>query len=214
MKNFVAVSCALLFSIVTALSTVPAWAEANEDESGFVPLHTDDDASGWDDGVKVQDGIVTGGGRYHEKEFANFVLRFDFRLKPGANSGIGIRAARTGDAAYHGMEIQVLENTAEKYAKLKPYQYHGSIYGVVPAKRGALNPIGQWNSEEITAQGSHIVVKLNGQVIVDADIKEASKDGTMDGREHPGLHNEKGYLGILGHGGGVDFRNMRIKELE
>lgn len=214
MKNLAATLYVLLTFGLVALLATPAVAETNADETGFVPLHTDDDASGWDAGVQVTDGIVTGGGRYHKKEFSDFVLRFDFRLKPGANSGIGIRAARTGNAAYDGMEIQVLENTAEKYAKLQPYQYHGSIYGVVPAKRGALNPVGQWNSEEITAQGSHVVVKVNGQVIVDADIKEASKDGTMDGREHPGLLNEKGYLGILGHGGGVDFRNMRIKELE
>jgi hypothetical protein len=214
MKNLVATRYVLLLVGLVALIATPALAETGADETGFVPLHTDDDTSGWDAGVEVTDGIVTGGGRYHKKEFSDFVLRFDFRLKPGANSGIGIRAARTGDAAYNGMEIQVLENTAEKYAKLKPYQYHGSIYGVVPAKRGALNPVGQWNSEEIAARGSHIVVKVNGQVIVDADIKEASKDGTMDGRQHPGLLNEKGYLGILGHGGGVDFRNMRIKELE
>ena len=184
------------------------------DETGFVPLHTNDDTSGWDKGVHVKDGVVSGGGRYHKKQYSNFVLRFEFRLQPGANSGIGIRAARAGNAAYDGMEIQVLENTAEKYAKLKPYQYHGSIYGVVAAKRGALKPIGEWNTEEITAKGNHIVVKVNDQVIVDADIAEASKDGTIDGKKHPGLLNQQGYLGILGHGGGVGFRNLRIKELK
>ena len=86
--------------------------------------------------------------------------------------------------------------------------------GVVPAKRGALKPVGEWNSEEIIARGHHIVVKVNDQVIVDANIAEASKNGTIDGRKHPGLLRKEGYLGILGHGGGVDFRNMRIKELK
>ena len=214
MKNLTTASCVFLLVGLIALLATPALAQAETDETGFVPLHSDDDASGWDQGVHVKDGIVNGGGRYHKKQYSNFVLRFDFRLKPGANSGIGIRAARTGNAAYNGMEIQVLEDTAEKYAKLKSYQYHGSIYGVVPAKRGALKPVGEWNKEEITAEGSHIVIKVNDQVIVDADIREASKDGTMDGQKHPGLLNEQGYLGILGHGGGVDFRNMRIKELE
>jgi len=214
MKNLATLSCRfLLVGVITLLST-PALAQAEADETGFVPLHTNDDASGWDEGVHVKDGVVTGGGRYHEKEFSDFVLRFDFRLKPGANSGIGIRAARAGNAAYNGMEIQVLENTAEKYANLKPYQYHGSIYGVVAAKRGALKPVGEWNKEEITAKGSHIVVKVNDQVIVDADIAEASTDGTIDGKKHPGPLNKQGYLGILGHGGGVDFRNLRIKELK
>jgi hypothetical protein len=214
MKSLAILFCTFLLVGVIPLFASPSLAQAETDETGFVPLHSDDDASGWDAGVHVKDGVVTGGGRYHKKQFSNFVLRFDFRLKPGANSGIGIRAARTGNAAYDGMEIQVLENTAEKYAQLKPYQYHGSIYGVVAAKRGALKPVGEWNSEEITANGSHIVVKVNDQVIVDADIAEASKGGTIDGREHPGLHNKQGYLGILGHGGGVDFRNLRIKELE
>jgi hypothetical protein len=211
--NYFSTACHrfLLVGVITLLATT---AQAETDEKGFVPLHTDDDTSGWDKGVHVKDGLVTGGGRYHKKQFSDFVLRFDFRLKPGANSGIGIRAARTGNAAYTGMEIQVLENTAEKYAKLKPYQYHGSIYGVVAAKRGALKPIGEWNKEEITAKGSHVVVKLNDQVIVDADIAKASKEGAIDGKKHPGLLNEQGYLGILGHGGGVDFRSMRIKELK
>ncbi len=200
--------------IAITLFAAPVLTQAEVDETGFVPLHTNDDTTGWDKGVHVKDGVVSGGGRYHKKQFSDFVLRFEFRLQPGANSGIGIRAARAGNAAYDGMEIQVLENTAEKYAKLKPYQYHGSIYGVVAAKRGALKPIGEWNTEEITAKGNHIVVKVNGQVIVDADIAEASKDGTIDGKKHGGLLNQQGYLGILGHGGGVGFRNLRIKELK
>lgn len=215
MKNLVTLSRSiLLIFLVAMVAAQQAWAESKADEKGFVPLHTDNDAPGWDKGVHVKDGLVSGGGRYHKKQFSNFVVRFDFRLKAGANSGIGIRAARTGDAAYNGMEIQVLENTAKKYAKLKPYQYHGSIYGVVAAKRGALKPVGEWNTEEITANGSHVVVKLNNQVIVDADIVEASKKGTIDGRKHSGLHNKEGYLGILGHGGGVEFRRLRIKEIK
>lgn len=197
----------LLLSLLLLLPVVGA-------EEGFTPLHSDTEATGWDKGVTVQDGLLSGGGRYHAKQFGNFVLRFDFRLKAGANSGIGIRAARGGNAAYDGMEIQVLENTADKYKTLKEWQYHGSIYGVAAAKRGALKPVGEWNSEEIRAEGTHIVVTVNDQVIVDVDIADVSKDGTIDGKKHPGLLREVGYLGILGHGGGVDFRNMRIKELK
>lgn len=206
MKRLILPVCASLIAVLS-LHAAPT-------EEGFTPLHTNDDASGWDKGVHIKDGLVSGGGRYHKKQYSDFVLRFDFRLKAGANSGIGIRAARGGNAAYDGMELQVLENTADKYKKLKPWQYHGSIYGVVAAKRGALKPVGEWNSQEVTAKGNHIVVKVNGQVIVDADIAEASKNGTIDGKKHPGLMRKEGYLGILGHGGGVEFRNMRIKELK
>jgi hypothetical protein len=83
----------------------------------------------------------------------------------------------------------------------------------VPAKRGYQQPLGYWNKQEIYAKGNHIRVTLNGQVIVDADIKEAAKDGTVDGGNHPGLFNQSGYIGFLGHGHQIKFRNIRIKEL-
>ena len=156
-----------------------------------------------------------GGNLYTEKQYSDFVLRFDFKLHSGTNNGLGIRTKVGVNAAYDGMELQILDNTADKYKdKLKKYQYHGSIYGVVPAKRGFLKPVGQWNSEEVIAKGNQITVILNGETIVDADIKEASKDGTMDGRDHPGLFNKTGHIGFLGHGSVVEFRNIRIKQLE
>ena len=52
------------------------------------------------------------------------------------------------DPAYKGMEIQVLDDASDRYKDIKPWQHHGSIYGVVPAKTGALKPAGEWNSEE------------------------------------------------------------------
>jgi hypothetical protein len=118
-----------------------------------------------------------------------------------------------GDAAYAGMELQILDNTAAIYADLEPYQYHGSVYGVIPARRGFLRPVGEWNYQEVTARGTKIRIVLNGAVIVDGDIAEASVNGTIDGKDHPGLSNSKGYIGFLGHGSLVRFRNIRIKEL-
>ena len=87
-----------------------------------------------------------GGNLYTEKEYADFIYRFEFQLTPGANNGLGIRAPLTGDAAYVGMELQILDNTAPIYANLHEYQYHGSVYGVIPAKKGFLKPVGEWNS--------------------------------------------------------------------
>src|SRR5690606_2626085 len=100
----------------------------------------------------------SGGNLYTKEEFADFVYRFEFRLTPGANNGIGIRAPLEGDAAYKGMEIQVLDDNAEMYKDLAPYQYHGSVYGVIPAKRGYLKPMGEWNEEEIYIKGNKIRV--------------------------------------------------------
>jgi len=112
------------------------------------------------------------------------------------------------------MELQILDNTAHIYKDLKPYQYHGSIYGTVPAKRGYLRPVGEWNFEEVIAKGRRITINLNGVTIVDADIDEASKDGTVDGRDHPGLKRTAGHIGFLGHGSHLEFREIWVKELK
>jgi hypothetical protein len=155
-----------------------------------------------------------GGNLYTADEYSDFTLRFEFKLTPGANNGLGIRAPLTGDAAYVGMEIQILDDSHPKYAGLQPYQFHGSIYGTVPAKRDCLKPIGEWNSEEVTAKGRQVTVKVNGKTIVDADIDKASTPETMDHRAHPGLKRDKGHIGFLGHGDYLEFRNIRIKRLD
>lgn len=160
----------------------------------------------------------TGGGNLlTKKEYADFVFRFEFKLTPGANNGVGIRTPAQGNPAYVGMEIQILDDGHEKYKGwLKDYQVHGSIYGVVPAKRGFLKPTGEWNFEEIRAEGRRVKVTLNGTVIVDADLDEAvAKNGgkTLDGQAHPGLKRDKGHIGFLGHGDELEFRNIRVKEL-
>jgi hypothetical protein len=169
----------------------------------------------------VEDGVIAvypefggKGNLYTKSEYGDFSFRFEFQLTPGANNGIGIRTPMEGDAAYAGMEIQVLDNTAAIYRDLKEYQYHGSVYGVIPAKREYLKPVGEWNEEEIIAQGNHIKVILNGTTIVDGDIAEASLNGTPDHNEHPGLKNSKGHIAFLGHGSVVKFRNLRIRDLK
>ncbi|MCL1973752.1 MAG: DUF1080 domain-containing protein [Bacteroidetes bacterium] len=162
--------------------------------------------------ITLYPGHGGGGNLYTKEEFSDFILRFEFLLTPGANNGIGVRAPLEGDAAYVGTEIQVLDDSAPIYSNLAPYQYHGSAYGVIPAKRGYLNPVGAWNYEEIAVKGNHFKVTLNGTVILDGDLDEASKNGTIDGQEHPGIHNRRGHLGFLGHGSVVKFRNIRVKE--
>jgi HEAT repeat protein len=194
-----------------------------EETNGFVSLFNGKDLTGWVGNMtdyKVVDQTIlidpTAGGKgnlYTEKEYDDFVFRFDFQLTPGANNGIGIRTPLEGDAAYVGMEIQVLDNTSPIYANLEPYQYHGSVYGVIPAKREFLKPVGQWNEEEIRIEGNRIRVTLNGQIIVDGDLMDASSNGTLDHKNHPGLQRTKGHIGFLGHGSEVRFKNLRIKSL-
>ncbi len=196
----------------------------NEEEKkqGFVSLFDGSNLDNWvgnKEGYHIEDGAIVvdpshggGGNLYTKDEYADFSYKFEFQLTPGANNGIGIRAPLTGDAAYVGMEIQVLDSEHEMYKNLQIYQYHGSVYGVIPARRGFLKPTGEWNQEEIIAKGNSIKVILNGQVIVDGDIKKASENGTLDHKEHPGLKNTTGHIGFLGHGDVVRFRNIRIKK--
>lgn len=187
---------------------------------GFVSLFDGKTLNGWQgavNGYVPENGLLVcqakGGGRLSTtKEYANFVLRFEFKLEPGGNNGVAIRSPLDGRPSRDGMEIQILDDDHPKYAKLGPYQYHGSIYGMVPAKRGHLKPVGEWNSQEILCDGSRIRVTLNGTVIVDADLKTIT-DPTMDGYPHPGRLRDKGYLGFIGHGTRVEFRNIRVKEL-
>ncbi|MBE6209169.1 MAG: DUF1080 domain-containing protein [Rikenellaceae bacterium] len=168
------------------------------------------------------------GNLYTKEEYGNFVLRFEFAfVNPGVNNGIGIRTPMGVDAAYEGMEIQVLDHHSPIYAGwLKPQQHHGAVYGIITPKIVTFPELGTWNTEEIYANGDHIRVTVNGEVILDGNIREACQghnvapDGsnknpyTLDHKNHPGLFNEKGHIGLLGHGPGIKFRNIRIKELK
>jgi hypothetical protein len=192
-------------------------------EPGFEPLFDGQTLKGWTlvrghgPGYVVKEGIIVcpkegGGNLYTEAEYANFILRFEFKLSPGGNNGIGIRAPLTGDAAYQGMEIQILDHDDPQYRGwLKPSQHHGSIYDVVPAKTGHLKPTGEWNYEEIIADGRRITVRLNGATIVDANLDDVKDPEVL--KKHPGLARKAGHIGLLGHGSLVEFRNLRIKVL-
>jgi len=200
----------------------PQMTEAEAAE-GFVPLFNGRDLDGWAGdtrGYAAEDGKIVihpelgSGNLYTVKEYADFTLRFEFKLPPAANNGLGVRAPVEGDAAYAGMEIQILEDGSPVYWGLRPYQYHGSVYGIVPARRGFLRPPGEWNTEEVALEGRRVRVVVNGATVVDADLDEASAGGTIDGNAHPGLRRESGHIGFLGHGSLVEFRNIRLKELK
>lgn len=197
---------------------------AGEKKEGFKVLFDGSNMHQWVGNTVdyiLEDGCISmhptsghGGNLYTKDEFGNFIFRFEFQLTPGANNGLGIRTPMEGDAAYVGMELQILDNEASIYKDLAEYQYHGSVYGIIPAKRGFLKPLGEWNYQEVIADGDHIKITLNGEVILDGNIREATKNGTPDKQEHPGLFNKKGHIGFLGHGSPVKFKNIRIKELK
>ena len=198
---------------------------ATADEAdGYQKIFNGKDFDGWAgnvDGFAIQDGILrnkpkSGGTIFTQKEWSDFSVRFEFRLPAGGNNGLAIRYPGSGDTAYVGMcELQILDNSAEKFKNLDPRQKHGSVYGVVAAKTGHLLPVGQWNAQEVTVVGTKIKVELNGAVIVDTDVAEFLKPDAkfLDNRLHPGLRRTTGHFGFAGHNAPVEFKEIYLRDL-
>src|SRR5262245_373056 len=201
----------------------PSAADDKEKADGFVPLFNGADLKGWTQFASqkdlwvAEDGLLAckgGGGGWlgTEKEYSDFELRLEYRLKPGGNSGVYIRAPEKGYISRDGMEIQILDDFHPNYAKLDFYQYTGSIYHVVAPTRRTSKPAGQWNAMTIRAQGRQVVVLLNGITSVDADLDRCLKDPAV-AKEHPGLKRSTGRIGLQSHTDRVEFRNIRVKEM-
>jgi hypothetical protein len=190
-------------------------------EDGFQSLFNGRDLAGWigavDDYHVVEDAIVCRPGRegnlLTKDMYGNFIARLEFKLPPGGNNGLAIHTPTPeAVATYEGLELQILDNEAPQYAHLEPFQYHGSVYGLVPATRGYLRPTGDWNDEQVTINGAHVEVILNGFQILDANL-DAARQKPLDGKKHPGAYRTTGYFGFLADSGPVAFRNIRIKRL-
>ena len=155
-----------------------------------------------------------GGTIYVNDELGDFSARMEFKLPPGGNNGLAIRYPGSGDTAYVGMcELQVLDDSAKKFAKLHPAQYPGSAYGMVPAARGYQRPVGEWNFQEVTVDGSRIKVELNGTLILNADLANVEKP-MYDLGKFKGRLRKSGYFGFAGHGDAVSFRNISIRNIK
>ena len=190
-------------------------------DEGFKSIFNGKDFTGWagkTDEYEVHDGAIRckpgqGGNVFTKQEYGDFEAKLEFQLPPAGNNGLCIRYPGEGDTAYVGMcELQILDDAAPVYRTLDPRQYCCSIYGVVPAERGYLRPVGQWNFEHVTVKGHTIQVELNGSKVIDADVSAVHE--FMHNSPHPGLMRLKGSFGFAGHDDPVAFRNIRIKELD
>jgi len=164
---------------------------------------------------KFEDGILStggGGGGWlsTRQEYDNFKLELEFRVPPGGNSGVFVRAPHEGNPAYEGMEIQILDDYAQQWAKLRPSQYTGSIYDVQAPSKRATKKANEWQKMIIVCNGPRVQITVNGTVIVDTDVSEY-KDKLAT---HPGLKRTKGYIGLQDHGQRIDYRNIKITELK
>ena len=177
-----------------------------------VSLFNGKDLTGWRKAnYFVEDAMIVckGGNLVTEKQYSNYVFEFEFLLPSGANNGLGIHYPGSGDPAYTGMELQILDNSHKRYAKLKDYQYHGSLYTLQAAKRGHLKPTGEWNLQKVTVDGPLIKVELNGTEILNANLDEINKAKP----KHKGAKRRSGHICFCGHGAPVKFKNITVLEL-
>jgi hypothetical protein len=145
--------------------------------------------------------------RYRVREFKDFALHLEFRMTPGCNSGIGVRTgpfdparSRATRPSFYSYEIQLIDDAG------KPPTPHssGSLYRYVAPRCNAMLPAGEWNSIDVECVGSKIKITLNGQLIVDQDQQalEALRSKPL-----------QGYVSLQNHGGEIDFRAIRIREI-
>jgi hypothetical protein len=184
-------------------------------EIGYQPLFNGKDLAGWEGAGqdaaqcwKVENGLLVCTGEKgpwlrSSKQFGDFNLRLAYKLKAGGNSGVYIRVPADGN--HHGtgagIEVQLLDDKADRYKTLMPYQYTGSLYAIVPAEPRVSKGPDVWQTIEIDCRGKHYLIYHNGAKVIDADAEA-----------HPELANRlvEGYLGLQNHSEEVWFRDIRL----
>jgi formylglycine-generating enzyme required for sulfatase activity len=208
---------------VTAATPTPA-------TDGFVPLFNGRDLTGWTpmrtSGVQGNEHQpTTGGWTVHnnelvcnsdssgwlksERQYDNFVLQLEFKLRPDGNSGVYIRSPGSGRLSRTGMEIQITDEHVilKRGHTMQPNWATGAIYDVAGTSQPPLRPMGEWNLMEIRCQGDDVEVMLNGTRTASANMSQEPKL-----RDRP----RSGYIGIANwpaDAKGMAFRNIRIKDL-
>lgn len=191
------------------------------EKDSFQSIFNGNDFTGWAgalENYEIIDGAIVckpkkGGVIFAQEHLTDFTARAEFKVPPAGNNGFAIRYPGKGRASADAMcEVQVLDDTAPKYAKLDPRQINGSAYGIAAAHPGYLRPVGEWNHTEVTAIGHRLMVELNGTRILDADLSTITS--FKDNLPHPGKDRLDGYFGLCGHNDPVAFRNMHVKHLK
>src|SRR5271154_2258550 len=161
----------LVLALAITLGVVAsARTDSKQPPEGYTAMFNGRDLKGWNvlngkiDVWGVDNGVLCvadegGGWLMTEKEYGDFDLRLEYRMSKLANSGVAVRAPMEGDPAYKGMEIQLIDDA--NWKGLRPTQFTGSIYDVVPPSAHVSKPIGEWNQMHITARGRQITVELN-----------------------------------------------------
>jgi hypothetical protein len=190
-----------LASLALALALTSAAARADE---GWITLFNGKDLTGWKanelpENWEVKDGVIHGHGNrshlfYMDKEFTNFHYKADLKLTKGSNSGMYFRTAYADGGWPKGYEAQVNNSHGDP-------KRTGSLYNFVDVKE-QLIPDDTWWTQEVIAQGNHIVIKVNGKTVVDyTDEKNTFTKGHFAFQQHD-------------PGSKVEIKNVKVKPLE
>lgn len=200
---FAAVLLAVISSPLFALewqeqivgNTMPGWEVKDHEDSAWI----------------IADGVLTCTGNDRAKGwigtkamYTDCAIDFEFMVPPGGNSGVFLRTAGATHSPARDIEIQLLDDYAEKHAKLEPGQYCGSVYKFCPPSKRVSKPAGEWNHMRVTIVADDIQVIMNGEVIVDTDKGE-----------HPEIaaKSPRGFIGFQNYGEKVQFRNVRLADI-
>ncbi|HWB94911.1 MAG TPA: DUF1080 domain-containing protein [Puia sp.] len=189
-------------------------------------------AKGW----HITDGVLTvessngqeegkGGDIVTEKEYHAFDLQFDFRLTPGANSGVKYFVKESYDTkgkSAIGLEYQVLDDSLHPDAKLgrDGDRTESSLYDMIPRKniRAAFKPIGQWNHGRIIVYpNNHVEHWLNGYKMLEYERGSDAFKHLVEISKYKKWNNfglwKEGLLLLQDHGNEVSYRSIRIRTL-
>lgn len=192
---------------------------------GFIAMLNGQDLTGWSvyDGKseswKFVDGAAScvspgGGWLQSDQLYSDFELRFEYRLPPGGNSGVSLRFPGTGNPSLDGLEIQLLDDRAEKYQNIQPEQASGSLYfAVAPKDREATHPAGEWNQCTLVCAGSHLRVTINDKLVNEIDLDQLTKNSQGTPLKVSALRSPVGSIALQSHVSKIDFRNIYLKDL-
>jgi hypothetical protein len=152
-----------------------------------------------------------------KEEYASFELQLDWKVSKGSNSGILYHVKETHDGSYEtGPEYQLIDDRGYD-GKLEDWQKSGADYAMHPPSSIASKPAGEYNHTRMIVNGDHVTHYLNGVKVADfhawtpewEKLKQAGK-----WKEHPDYGMAKsGVIALQDHGGGIWFKNIKIKKL-
>lgn len=166
---------------------------------------------------------LRGGDLMTVDSFADFELTWEWKVMPGANSGVKYNVseefsvAQAPNHAALGFEYQILDDDRHEDAQL-PSHRAGALYDLIaPGPRKQLRPVEEWNQSRVIFRGNHGEHWLNGQKIVEFDLGTAHMDSLLAKSKYRTIqgfaNRRRGHIVLQDHGDEVYFRNLKVREL-